>query len=751
MPSSTAPASAAPSSIDDPVIRAERAHLAASRAALRTMREETLALKAQGGNAVSTEVLHQAIQARAAALLDHPDVPLFFGRLDYSAVLPSEYRGEHYYIGRRHVHDAVGDPMVIDWRAPVSVAFYRASAKDPYGLALRRRFGFSGGELTAYEDEPLDGTAAAAAAQGAASSGSRILTAEIERPRVGPMRDIVATIQPEQDEIVRADLAESVCVQGAPGTGKTAVGLHRVAFLLYTHRERLKRGGALVVGPNRQFLKYIEQVLPALGEVDVAQATVEELVSKSFAQRFTVRGTDSAETARIKGDARMAEVLHRALWSSLRAPTEALVVPRGVRKWRVPAYEVQEHIDAIRERNVRYAAGRAMLAQRIAHAVLTRMEAAGESPDDRVQDAVARSRPVKQLVDQLWPAVDPIKLLFALLSSSQRLAEAADGLLSDEEQALICWERAGGKVPRTPGAARWTPADAVLLDELADQLDRVHSLAHVVLDEAQDLSPMQCRAVGRRCATGSATVLGDVAQATTAWAAGSWEETLLHLGKPEAVREELTQGFRVPRQVIEYAARLLPYAAPQLAPPTSVRQAAGALDLVAVADVPAATVKAAASALEREGSIGIIAADASIDVLAKTLTENGIGHAVLGADDDVPDSGAPDGDMSDGGVSDGGASNGGMSDGGASSGAELAADESPLEQTATAPRISLVPASLAKGLEYDQVIVAEPADIVEAEYAEVLGLRRLYVVLTRAVSALTVLHARPLPPQLAER
>ncbi|HEU5429876.1 MAG TPA: AAA family ATPase [Actinocrinis sp.] len=721
-------------SIDDPAIRAERAHLAASRAALRAMREETLSLKAQGGTAWSTGVLNLALQARAAALLDHPDVPLFFGRLDYSPDLPSEYRGEHYYVGRRHVHDAAGDPMVIDWRAPVSVAFYRASAKDPYGLGLRRRFGFSAGELTAYEDEPLGGATAGGAA---ASSESRILTAEIERPRVGPMRDIVATIQPEQDEIVRADLGESVCVQGAPGTGKTAVGLHRVAFLLYTHRERLKRGGALVVGPNRQFLKYIEQVLPALGEVDVAQATVEELVSKGFAHRFAVRGTDSAEAARVKGDARMAEVLHRALWSSLSAPTEALMVPRGVRKWRVPAYQLQEHIDAIRERNVRYAAGRAMLAQRIAHGVLSQMEAAGESPDDRVQDAVARSRPVKLLVDQLWPAVDPIKLLFGLLSSAQRLAEAADGLLSAEEQALICWEGSAVKVPRTPGAARWTPADAVLLDELADQLDRVHSLAHVVLDEAQDLSAMQCRAVGRRCATGSATVLGDVAQATTAWAAGSWEETLLHLGKPEAVREELTQGFRVPRQVIEYAARLLPYAAPRLAPPTSVRQAAGALDLLSVADLPAALVTAAAGGLEREGSIGIIAADGSIDVLAKALREDGIEHMVLGGDDDAADSAySADGDSAD--------------DYG-SNGAELSADELALEQNSAPPRISLVPASLAKGLEYDQVIVAEPADIVEAEYAEVLGLRRLYVVLTRAVSVLTVLHARPLPAQLADR
>src|SRR5947209_8271584 len=258
------------------------------------MRAETLALKAQGGTAWSTGVLNLALQARAAALLDHPDVPLFFGRLDYSPDLPGQYRGEHYYVGRRHVHDAAGDPMVIDWRAPVSVAFYRAGVKDPYGLRLRRRFGFSGGELTAYEDEPLDSAAAAASG----TAGSRILTAEIERPRVGPMRDIVATIQPEQDEIVRADLGESVCVQGAPGTGKTAVGLHRVAYLLYTHRDRLKRGGALVVGPNRQFLKYIEQVLPALGEVDVAQATVEDLVGQQH-KGFAVRGADTPMAARI--------------------------------------------------------------------------------------------------------------------------------------------------------------------------------------------------------------------------------------------------------------------------------------------------------------------------------------------------------------------------------------------------------------------------------------------------------------------
>jgi len=710
--------------VDDPVIIAERTHLAESRAALRKMREETLGLKAQGGNAVSTEVLHAALQARAAALLDHPDVPLFFGRLDYSdapsaAQLPSDYAGEQYYIGRRHVHDAAGDPMVIDWRAPVSLPFYRASAKDPLGLALRRRFGFSAGSLTAFEDEPFDGRAL---------GPSRILTEEIERPRIGPMRDIVATIQPEQDEIVRADLNQSVCVQGAPGTGKTAVGLHRVAFLLYAHRERLKRGGALVVGPNREFLKYIEQVLPALGEVEVAQATVEELVA-----RVSVRAADSAEAARIKGDARMAEVLSRAIWAHLAKPTEGIVVPRGSRIWRVSVYEIEQHIAAIRDRGVRYSAGRAMLAQRVAHTVLTRMEAAGESPDDRIQDSVARLPVVKKLVNTLWPAVDPVKLLFALFSSPERLAAAADGLLDPAEQDAVCWASASAPVrssaaadstaistanlsgdparkpPRSLAAARWTPADAVLLDELADQLDRVASLAHVVLDEAQDLSPMQCRAVGRRCATGSVTVLGDIAQATTPWAVGSWPETLRHLGKPDAVLEELTLGFRVPKEVIEYAARLLPAAAPGLAVPTSVRQTEDSLSIEEVEDapgaahgaVPAAAARTARRELELEGSVGLIVADPALSGYAAALTAAGLPHSILGESEN-PDA-----------------------------------------------RLVLVPATLAKGLEYDRVIVAEPAEIAAAEYSELLGLRRLYVVLTRAVSHLTVLHALPLPELLA--
>src|SRR5262245_39052566 len=205
---------------------------------------------------------------RREDLVDLPEVPLFFGRLDYEAGLIHD-EGQHtgdadrVYIGRRHVRDAEGTPLVVDWRAPVSVPFYRATHEDRSGVILRRRYGFSdAAQLTAYEDERLT--------DGADGGPSALVTAEIERPRSGPMRDIVATIQPDQDELVRAPLQPSICVQGAPGTGKTAVGLHRLAYLLYAEPARLA-SGVIVVGPNRSFLAYIRHVLPALGEVSVLQ------------------------------------------------------------------------------------------------------------------------------------------------------------------------------------------------------------------------------------------------------------------------------------------------------------------------------------------------------------------------------------------------------------------------------------------------------------------------------------------------
>jgi hypothetical protein len=352
------------------------------------------------------------------------------------------------------------------------------------------------------------------------------------------------------------------------------------------------------------------------------------------------------------------------------------------------------------------------------------MERAGESPDDRTQDAVARTPAVKKAVDLLWPAVDPAKVVFELFADAEALARAAEGVLTPEEQALVLWTATRPKAPRTVGTARWSSADAVLVDEAYDQLDRFPSLAHVVLDEAQDLSAMQYRAVGRRCSTGSVTVLGDIAQGTTPWATPSWSETLRHLGKPEAVLEELTLGFRVPRQIIEFAARLLPAAAPGLQPPTSVRQAGGSLEidrLDAAGDLDEAAALAVLTALDlHEGSIGLITADARVAAAARALEAAGIEHSVLGSEPAAP-----------------------PIEGATETEAELVG--SLLSET-VGPRVVVVPAALAKGLEYDQVIVLEPAEIVAAEPR---GLRRLYVVLTRAVSRLHVLHVDPLPAELA--
>jgi DNA helicase IV len=297
-------------------------------------------------------------------------------------------------------------------------------------------------------------------------------------------------------------------------------------------------------------------------------------------------------------------------------------------------------------------------------------------------------------VDAVWPAVDPARLVLRLLSDPGLLAEAAEGLLDEDEQRVIQWS----SPPRGPGSARWSAADAVLVDEARDLIERIPSLAHVVVDEAQDLSPMECRAVGRRCTTGSATVLGDLAQATTPAAVADWPQLLAHLGKPRAGLRQLETGYRVPRQILDYASRLLPLIAPGVPAARSFRQDPGSLAIVGATpgSLPAALTRACADALDRPGSAAVIAADASLAALARMLGKAGIAHGTI------------DGD-------------------------------------GLGARLTLVPVTLAKGLEFDHVIVAEPATIAGAHSR---GLHQLYVALTRAVSRLTVLHTQPLPEPL---
>jgi DNA helicase IV len=680
---------------DTDILAAEREHLRRSREFLELMRTDVLSLRAMGGDPVSEEYLKADLYRRAEALRDLPDTPLFFGRLDYHD--GASLGGSHFHIGRRHVHDPQGTPVVIDWRAPVSRPFYRASQADPMGLDRRRRFGFAGGAMTAFEDErfggPADtpGTAGLPGTAGTRGKAgpSQILIDEIERPRSGPMRDIVATIQPDQDDIVRASFDQTVCVQGAPGTGKTAVGLHRVAYLLYAYAQRLSRGGVIVVGPNRAFLAYIQNVLPALGELDVTQVSVADLTAT-----VQVRGTDSEPAARIKGDARMAAVLSNALWAQIEPPAEALVLARGSRRWRVPAGEIAELVAELRDRGVRYGTGREMLSHRIAHVILTRMEAAGETCDDRTHEAVRRTRQVQQAVAQVWPKADAVRLVFRLLAEPELRSRAADAILDTDEQAAIGWP----SPPRGPGSARWTAADAVLIDEAADLIERTPSMAHIVVDEAQDLSPMQCRAIGRRCTTGSATVLGDIAQGTTPWATSNWPQLLGHLGKTEADLRVLDTGYRVPRQILDFASRLLPHIAPDLSPARSVRQDSGALVVQRVEPAGLASWLATTciDALKNPGSVAVIAADDQVLAVAAMLAAARVPHEVLAG-------------------------------------------------LATSGIVTIVPVTLAKGLEFDHVLVVEPERIAAAETR---GLHRLYVALTRAVSRLTVLYSGDLPEPL---
>ena len=672
----------------------EREFLAEARRQLGRMRDRVAALDGRyAGDWVSAEVLEAALARRMEQLTDDPEIPLFFGRITVGE------DAETFHIGRRHVSDPDGEPMVVDWRAPVSTPFYRATPKEPMGITDRRRYGFARGHLTGFEDEPLtraDRTADSPADLDG-TPHSEILEAEIERPRTGPMRDIVATIQPEQDVIVRMPLERTLVVQGAPGTGKTAVGLHRAAYLLYAHREQLTRRGVLVVGPNKSFLRYIRDVLPALGEIHATQATIEELVGN----HAPVRATEPAGLGTLKGDGRMAAVLRRAVWSHVATPEDTLVLPRGSFRWRVPAYEAREAIEQIRARDVRYALGAAQLRHALAHRVLVQIEETGDALDDRAWDVLARTKPVRDYASAVWPAVEPRRLLFRLLSDPTFLAECAEGILSEAEQRLLTWERP----PRAAGSARWTTADLVLLDELADLLDRTESLAHIVVDEAQDLSAMMLRALGRRAATGSLTVLGDLAQATTPWASSDWSDVLAHLAKPDGHVEQLTAGFRVPADVIDLAARLLPSIAPGLEPPTAVRRARGRLTITTA---PLDDVLAGAPDLE--GSVGLIVPDAAVPHVRSSLTAVGLTFAVVGERDDERDA---------------------------------ADDTSEFDA-----HLDLVPASLAKGLEFDHVVLHDPAGIVAAEPNHATGLRRLYVCLTRAVTSLVVLHADDLPPEL---
>ncbi|MFE6361239.1 HelD family protein [Streptomyces sp. NPDC057806] len=657
------------------LLQSERAHHDRCRAALDAMvagaGEQVVAGEDVSASGADAEALGYRLRSRAKEMRELPDGPLFFGRLDFG---DGPHAGQGYHVGRMRITEhPAAPPLVVDWRAPVSRAFYQASARNPQGVAVRRRFGWAPGsrgdsaDLTGLEDEHLGR---------GESRVSEIVAREIERPRVGPMRDIAATIQPEQDDLVRADLAVSLCVQGAPGTGKTAVGLHRAAYLLYTHPQRIQRSGLLILGPNRTFLGYVREVLPALGETGVRQSTLLEEIA-----RQPVTGADEERATALKHDARMADVLRRALYARVAEAAGALDVPDGSYRWRVAEDELARIVREVRADDLPYDRGRERVRTRMVAALRRQAERrAGPRPNAWVR-RMSGARGVGPYVDAVWPRVRPEEVLAELLTDPAALASAGEGLLGAEEQKALLWP----KPPASWKSARWSPADMVLLDELAGLLDHPPGYGHVVVDEAQDLSAMECRAIARRVPFGSLTVLGDLAQGTTPWAARSWGALLGHLGKPDAVQVPLTTGFRMPAAVAELANRLLPRLGVDVPAARSLRTN-GELTWrrTRPGELPGTLATAVRDAQAREGAIGVIAADSDVTTVRAALTRAGV----------------------------------------------------------LTERVTVIAASAVKGLEYDHVVVVEPATIAESEER---GLHRLYVALTRAVSRLEVVHARPLP------
>ena len=391
--------------------------------------------------------------------------------------------------------------MVVDWRVPVASAFYRATAANPLGLHLRRRFVADGRTLVDCVDEVFDDPDHPERAAGGGVADP--LLAELERSRAGELRDIVATIQAEQDEIIRAPLERAVLVQGGPGTGKTAVGLHRAAYLLYEQRQRLSALGGvrgaervLVVGPNRLFLRYIGEVLPSLGEHAVSQHTIESL---GAATRYRVRGVDPPAVAALKGDARMAAVLRAALADLRRAPAgdDPVALPTPFGTARLPVEQLVQLVKEAEAATSTFSAGRDVLRRRLEMVVHGRFvnRATGEGPDEAsFLTGLRAGGEFTALVGRLWPAVSAAGLVRRVLGMPAARRRAAMGLLSgDEERSL---QRASARRVDDEG---WTSADLALLDEAEALINGVAATyLHVVVDEAQDLSAMALRMVARR-------------------------------------------------------------------------------------------------------------------------------------------------------------------------------------------------------------------------------------------------------------
>ena len=743
-----------------PDLAAEQAHIDRAYEQLDRMREAARRMIAsvisqgRGGTHQAREERDVIVRSSLARLerLNIGREALCFGRIDRAGGGAGQADGaaqaggaESFHIGRLAVSGPDHEPLVVDWRAPVAEPFYRATGAHPMGLVRRRHFLTEGRSLLSMEEEVFgDGSGGDTAIGG-------ILLSSLDRARTGHMRDIVATIQAEQDQIIRAPLAGLMIVQGGPGTGKTAVALHRAAYLLYTHRFPLERQGVLVVGPNQVFLRYIDQVLPSLGESGVTLTTLAGLVPE-----VRVRATERPALAALKGQERMARLIRRAVRDRQRPLPQGLEVGLGPYVLRLSAQDTAAVVAAGRRRHGTHNARRRhveaelfrLLHQRYLEAVESAPAGDGaepaligdvapepglapivplfpepeEEPVDAagpLDEAELRARlrghaDVVRALERMWPRLAAEELVHDLFGARPLLTLAARGVLTQGEAELLYRARSAAleEIP-------WTAADLALLDEAKVLLGPAHrpnsrgesddgprAYGHIVVDEAQDFSPMQLRMLARRSISGSMTVVGDVAQATGAEAPSGWEEVARHLSpKRPPMVVELSVNYRTPAEIMDVAARVLQAADPGLSPPRSVRETGtrpGAVAVPGGESLPSALARVTADELAEvaPGNVVVICPDSWAARLAEPL------EAAL-----------------------------------ARQGVTLGLPERDgLERP-----VSLVPAGLAKGLEFDSVLVVEPAAVVE-EAAQ--GLRALYVALTRATRRLTVVHTRDLPEVL---
>jgi DNA helicase IV len=719
-----------------PDLQAEQAHIDRAYDRVATLRAsaaellETV-LRQRGGTPGSLAERDVIVRTTLSRLeqLDVGRESLVFGRIDREDL-------EAFHIGRLAISAEDQEPLVVDWRAPVAEPFYRATGVDTMGLLRRRHFATEGRRLVGIEDEVfglLDGGAAPlegslVASDGTVRPASSTLLAALERARSGHMRDIVATVQKEQDEVIRAPLPGVLVVQGGPGTGKTAVALHRAAYLLYTFRFPLERQGVLVVGPNPLFLRYIEQVLPSLGESGVVLTTIAGLVPD-----VRVRAVDPPLAEAVKSDPRMVAFVARAVADRQRPLRRDLDVGFEGFSLRITAAASERIVSSVRRRpgthNARRRQVETLLAkvlhqQYTAAAERRRRAGLGRDPDDDEDDDagadlgrggaderelwnLVREHPaVSGALDRIWPVLSPEELLHDLYGAPALVRLAARGTLTDDEQAAIVRPRSA-----SIEAIPWTAADLPLLDEARVLLGprrpggrrsgEIRSYGHIVVDEAQDLTPLQLRMLARRSLGGSMTVAGDIAQATGPRATTRWDDVTAWLPDQRPVRlVELSVNYRTPGEVMALAAKVLAVTAPGLRPPMSARTTGTP---PAVVPVEAASLAARAAEVARSesghpgvGTVAIIVPPSLLEPMETALAASGIGFA--------------------------------------------SAERDGLDHPVT-----LIPVGMVKGLEFDAVVVVEPARLV-AEAAQ--GLRALYVALTRPTQRLTIVHAAPLPDVL---